>query len=100
MLRGIFQKLGAAVSGRKLDEALLEEWEEQLIMSDVSLATTTRLLDELREAAKKGQAQTDEAALGVLKNAAIEVLGEETAPLQFADSGLTVWLIAGVNGVG
>jgi len=100
MLRGIFQKLGGAISGRKLDENLLEEWEEQLIMSDVSLATTTRMLDEMREAAKKGQAQNDEAALEVLKQAAVGVLGEETAPLQFAESGLTVWLIAGVNGVG
>jgi fused signal recognition particle receptor len=100
MLRGIFQKLSAAVSGRKLDEALLEEWEEQLIMSDVSLATTERLLDALREAAKKGRAPDDEAALGVLKEEAIEILGQETAPLQFAENGLTVWLIAGVNGVG
>jgi len=100
MLRGIFQKLGAVVSGRKLDEALLEEWEEQLIMSDVSIPTTTRLLDELREAAKKGAAPNDEAALGVLKQEAINLLGEQTTPLQFADSGLTVWLIAGVNGVG
>jgi fused signal recognition particle receptor len=100
MLRGIFQKLGAAVGGRKLDEALLEEWEEQLIMSDVSLATTERLLDALREAAKKGRAPDDEAALGVLKEEAIEILGQETAPLQFSETGLTVWLIAGVNGVG
>ncbi len=100
MLRGIFQKLGAVVSGRKLDEALLEGWEEQLIMSDVSIPTTTRLLDELREAAKKGAAPNDEAALGVLKQEAINLLGEQTTPLQFADSGLTVWLIAGVNGVG
>ncbi len=100
MLRGLFQKLGAVVSGRKLDEALLEEWEEQLIMSDVSIPTTTRLLDELREAAKKGAAPNDEAALGVLKQEAINLLGEETIPLKFADSGLTVWLIAGVNGVG
>jgi fused signal recognition particle receptor len=100
MLRGIFQKLGAAVSGRKLDEALLEEWEEQLIMSDVSLATTERLLDALREAAKKGRAPDDEAALGVLKEEAIEILGQETAPLHFSETGLTVWLIAGVNGVG
>lgn len=100
MLRGIFQKLGAAVSGRKLDEALLEGWEEQLIMSDVSLATTERLLDALREAAKKGCAPDDVAALGVLKEEAIEILGQQTAPLQFSETGLTVWLIAGVNGVG
>lgn len=100
MLKGIFQKLGASIGGRKLDENLIEDWEEQLIMSDVSLPTTARLLSELREAAKKGQAPDDAAALGVLKRSAIAILGEQTAPLQFADEGLTVWLIAGVNGVG
>lgn len=100
MLRGIFQKLGASIGGRKLDENLIEDWEEQLIMSDVSLPTTARLLSELREAAKNGQAPDDGAALGVLKRSAIAILGEQTAPLQFADEGLTVWLIAGVNGVG
>lgn len=101
MLKGIFQKLGAAIGGRKFDENLIEDWEEQLIMSDVSLSTTTRLLGELREAAKRGEAPDDEAALAVLKRSAISILGEQTAPLQFAeDGGLTVWLIAGVNGVG
>ena len=48
MLRGIFQKIGNAISGRKLDEELLEEWEEQLIMSDVSIPTTQYLLDQVR----------------------------------------------------
>lgn len=100
MLRGIFKKLGAVVSGRKLDEALLEEWEELFIMSDVSLATTQHLLDSLRESAKKGDVPDDEAALEVLKQAAIDLLGEELIPLRFAESGLTVWLIVGVNGVG
>jgi fused signal recognition particle receptor len=100
MLRGIFQKIGASLSGRKLDESLLEEWEEQLIMSDVSITTTQHLLSLLREAARKGQASDDEAALAVLKQEAIHLLGEDTAPLEYAAEGLTVWLIAGVNGVG
>ena len=100
MLRGIFQKLGEALSGRKLDESLLEDWEEQLIMSDVSISTTQHLLSRLREAARKGQASDDEAALDLLKSEAIALLGEETTPLTYAPDGLTVWLIAGVNGVG
>ena len=45
MLRGIFQKMGGLV-GRKLDEELLDEWEEQLILSDVSVETATVLVDE------------------------------------------------------
>jgi fused signal recognition particle receptor len=100
MLRGIFQKLGATISGRKLDEELLEEWEEQLIVSDVSIQTTQYLIDQLREAARRGEASDDTAALQVLKCAAVALLGEHTEPLHFNPDGLTIWLIAGVNGVG
>jgi fused signal recognition particle receptor len=99
MLRGIFKKVSAIFTGRKLDEALLEELEEQLVMSDVSLDTTQHLIDSLREAAKRGETPTDEAALEVLKAQVAHILGDEPAPLTFAD-GITVWLFVGVNGVG
>jgi fused signal recognition particle receptor len=101
MLRGIFQKLGAPFSGRKLDEDLLDEWQEQMIMSDVSVTTSEHLLDKLRDAAQSGEATDDTAALEALKQETIELLGKDTAPLRFASGAtLTVWLIAGVNGVG
>jgi fused signal recognition particle receptor len=100
MLRGIFQKLGSAFSGRKLDDDLLDEWQEQMVMSDVSIPTTEYLLTQVREAARQGAAPDDTTALQALKRGAVELLGEETAPLNFAPSGLTVWLIVGVNGVG
>ena len=86
--------------GRKLDENLLDEWEEQLILSDVSVETATSLVDELRDAARSGKTPTDEAAQNWLKGRVIEMLGPQTAPLQFNDKGLTVWLFIGVNGVG
>ena len=105
MLKGLFRNIGAAMSGRKLDEALLEEWEEQLVMGDVSLDTTEYLLGQLREAARKGDAASDEDARQSLQSIVVDVLdgaGDsdgETA-LRFAPDGLTVWLFVGVNGVG
>ena len=41
MFKSLFGKIG----GRRVDEALLEDWEETLVMSDVSLDTTEYLID-------------------------------------------------------
>ena len=100
MLKNIFKKVGSLITGRKLDEALLDELEEQLVLSDVSIDTTQHLIDALRDAARRGEVRTDDAALGVLKAEIVQLLGEEPVPLQFAPDGITVWLFAGVNGVG
>ena len=69
-------------------------------MSDVSVETATTLVDELRDAARKGKTPTDEAAQQWLKTRVVELLGPDTAPLNFNSKGLTVWLFIGVNGVG
>ena len=96
MLKGIFQRL----VGRRIDDNLLDEWEEQLIISDVSVDTATVLVDELRDAARRGRISTDESARDWLKNRVVEMLGREVEPLHFSPSGVTVWLFIGVNGVG
>ena len=70
MLRNLFRNLG----GRRLDESLLEEWEETLVMSDVSLETTDHLLAVVREAAKKGRASDDLAAHQILRQRVEEIL--------------------------
>jgi fused signal recognition particle receptor len=99
MLKGIFQRLGGLV-GRRLDDELLDEFEEQLIVSDVSVDTATILVDELRDAARRGRITTDEGARDWLKGRVVEMLGPDVAPLQFNPNGVTVWLFIGVNGVG
>lgn len=96
MLRGLFQRF----TGRRLDEDFLDELEEGLILSDVSISTATTLISDLREAAKRGQVPDDEAARAFLKSRVIEMLGVQTVDLKFNPSGLTVWLFIGVNGVG
>jgi fused signal recognition particle receptor len=105
MLRGLFRNLGATLSGRKLDEELLEEWEEQLVMGDVSIDTTQFIIEQLRDAARRGAAPTDEAAQNALQQIVCDVLDGEgeregQTQLRFAESGPTVWLFVGVNGVG
>ncbi|PQV62847.1 fused signal recognition particle receptor [Abditibacterium utsteinense] len=99
MLKGLFQRIGGAL-GRRLDDDLLDELEEGLILSDVSTTTSAQLISELREGAKRGQVPNDEAARDYLKSRVVEMLGAQTATLNFNPNGLTVWLFIGVNGVG
>lgn len=100
MLKGFFQKINAAVSGRKLDDALLDELEEQLILADVSLETAEHLIEGLRRAARRGDVPTDEDIIEALQDGVADLLGSSDRPLRFAPEGPTVWLFVGVNGVG
>ena len=101
MLKGLFGRVGQVfASGRKLDDEVLDELEEQLVMSDVSVETATFLIDGLRRAAQRGEARDSDEAREVLQDLVARVLGSSERQLKLAPQGLTVWLFVGVNGVG
>lgn len=97
MLKHLWRRMGEMLTGRKLDDELLEELEETLIQSDVSLDTTGYLLQELREAAKRSPHQDGRE---LLQDLISSLLGDQPVPLCSNAPGLTVWLLAGVNGSG
>jgi len=88
------------VRGRKLDEDLLEEIEETLLRSDVGVATSARLVKDLREAGKRGEVRAGEDVLPFLKKDLVARLAEGTGELACAPEKPTVVLIVGVNGSG
>ena len=48
------EKISSVVSGfKKVDEDFLEELEEVLILSDIGMATTEKIIDRIRQAAKE-----------------------------------------------
>jgi fused signal recognition particle receptor len=100
MLKNFFKKVTAVVAGRQLDDDLLDELEEQLIMSDVSLDTSSHLIEALRGAAKRGEVPTDGDIVKFLQREISILLGGGVHPLQTNPQGTTVWLFVGVNGVG
>lgn len=100
MLKNFLKKVTALVGVEKLDDDVLEELEEQLILSDVSATIALAMVDELRQAVAKRQIKTPAEATGFLEAAVIEMIGEQTTQLHFAEDGITVWLFVGVNGVG
>ena len=90
------------IRGKAVDDATFDELEEALLLADAGIATTTRVLDDLRGKVSSGQVeQTPEALLAALR-ADLEAIFEGDDPhLVFGGAdGPTVWLFVGVNGVG
>ena len=88
--------------GLTLDDASLEELEEILLSADVGMATTRRLVEGLRERAKRFKEREVPAdfAMQTLRDLVYEeLLHEEGQPI-FADEPPTIVLVVGVNGVG
>ena len=84
---------------RKVDEDLLDELEEALIMSDIGIETSTKIIDELRTRIKKENIQDEEAVRRVLKEEMIKLLDVGDTALNLATVP-SVIVVVGVNGVG
>jgi fused signal recognition particle receptor len=84
---------------QEVDETFLDELEEALILADVGVATTEKLMAPLREGVKRRTLKTTEEVRTALRDAIVQLLGDDTA-LRFAPMPPTVWLFVGVNGTG
>ena len=84
---------------RKVDEDLLEELEEALIMSDVGMETSERIISELRSRIKREKIEDAEQVKQVLREIIIEILDKVDSSLNLQTTP-SVILVVGVNGVG
>ena len=84
---------------RKVDEELLEELEEALIMSDVGIETSTKIIDNLRIRAKREKIETDEDLKAALRDEMKKMIDIADVKLNL-DKKPAVILVVGVNGVG
>jgi len=88
-------------SGKKIDEDLFEELEEQLLIADVGMDTTTKIIESLTEKASKRDLKDGEALYGLLKEEMAEILVKVEKPLEINEKNMPhVILMVGVNGVG
>ncbi len=97
---GFFGRLKALFSGKKeIDPNIVEQIEEVLLTSDVGVATTEKLLAEIKERLKKNELKDEERVWELLREHA-------TALLAIGGGGITltakptVVMVVGVNGVG
>lgn len=83
---------------RKVDEELLEELEEIMIMADMGMTTTEKVIDELRDRIKTNNIKNADD----VKTALCEILMDQVGEGEELDLSTTpsVILVIGVNGVG
>ncbi|MBM3071817.1 signal recognition particle-docking protein FtsY [Lelliottia sp. RWM.1] len=86
--------------GKKIDDDLFEELEEQLLIADVGVETTRKIIASLTESASRKQLRDAEALYGLLKDEMGEILAKVDEPLNIEGKTPFVILMVGVNGVG
>jgi fused signal recognition particle receptor len=92
--------LGVLRARPKIDEALYEELETQLIAADVGTAATRGLIDQLRKAQRDKRLEDSSALEAELKSALVALLAPLEKPMAAHQPKPFVILLAGVNGAG
>jgi fused signal recognition particle receptor len=93
-VRGLFRV------GRKVDAAFLRELEETLILGDVGVAATRRIIEDLKTRYRDHEIAPGDDLLGVIKRDMKESLGGSDQSVRFNPAGPTVVMVVGVNGTG
>ncbi|MBG6028192.1 signal recognition particle-docking protein FtsY [Proteus mirabilis] len=86
--------------GKKIDEELFEELEEQLLIADVGMETTTKIITSLTKHATHKDLKDAEALYGKLREEMGDILSKVDKPLNIEGKKPFVILMVGVNGVG
>ena len=87
--------------GKKIDDDLFEELETHLLLADVGVETTSKIIDSLTESASKNQLKDAEALYELLKDELKKIVAPVDQPLVIPESkDPYVILMVGVNGVG
>ena len=84
---------------RKVDEEFLDELEEVLIMSDIGMDTSVKIISNLREKIKKEKIQDEEDVKQALREEMQKILDVTDIGLHL-NTKPSVILVVGVNGVG
>ncbi|MGJ0580290.1 signal recognition particle-docking protein FtsY [Xenorhabdus bovienii] len=86
--------------GKKIDDDLFEELEEQLLIADVGVETTRKIINNLTAHASRKELKDAEALYTKLKEEMSDILVKVDKPLDIEGKSPYVILMVGVNGVG
>jgi fused signal recognition particle receptor len=99
--RAAFTGFLTDLGGRtKIDEEIWEELEESLLLADVGMPTTTRVLEDLRARAAELKVSDTADLLELLRAELVSVLEPAERDLDLNGAKPNVWMFVGVNGVG
>ncbi|PWQ94777.1 signal recognition particle-docking protein FtsY [Leucothrix arctica] len=89
------------LGSKKIDEDVLEELETRLLMADVGVEATTKIIDTITQQVARNELADTEALMQVLYKSMTEILEPVAKPLVFDESRkLNVILMVGINGAG
>ncbi len=104
------ENLGSGIvslfKGKTIDDELYEDLETQLLVADVGMDTTQKIIDHLTDSASRKDLKDAEALLEIMKQQMSGMLSEVNQPLaevmkaHDSSEGPFVILMVGVNGVG
>ena len=92
--------LRSLLTGRKIDDDLLDQIESSLLAADVGFQATSEIVDALREDWRAGRISTGDEVLVHLKDTLKSRWGDVDRSIAVAEGCPTVILVVGVNGVG
>lgn len=100
MFKSFFSRIKEAFRKSEITDDLYDDLEESLILADVSVTTSTELVEKLREAVRKNGVKDVDRAYELLQELIAEDLALHARPIVRPAQRPAVVLVVGVNGVG
>ncbi|MBA99406.1 MAG: signal recognition particle-docking protein FtsY [Saprospirales bacterium] len=103
---GFFSKLKRVIAGRKkVDDDFLDNVEEVLLISDVGLDTTVKIVEAIEHKAESSRATTEDELMAIVKASVSSIFNHQESydPNRFLPANRPtpyVLMVVGVNGVG
>ena len=89
------------IGKKEIDDELIEDIETQLLVSDVGMEATTRIMENLTERVSRRELFDSDALYKALQEELCAILGDSNTPFQVDENKKPyVILVVGVNGVG
>ena len=85
---------------KKIDEDVLEDLETRLLMADVGMEATTRIIDDLTKRVSRDELNDGDALTEAMYTEMVKILRPVAKPLDVDDFSPTVILLVGINGAG
>jgi fused signal recognition particle receptor len=93
--------LANLIPGGQIDDAMLDELESRLVMADVGVEATERIVEQLRKRLARKELKDADALMQGLRTALTEILSAVEQPLEISAAARPfVILVVGVNGAG
>ncbi|MCF6189304.1 MAG: signal recognition particle-docking protein FtsY [Cocleimonas sp.] len=97
----ITEGMGDLVLGKKkIDEDVLEDLETRLLMADVGMEATTRIINDLTKRVSRDELNDGDALTEAMYTEMVKILRPVAKPLDVDDISPAVILLVGINGAG